>query len=369
MTAFTSPRAAGRSLNAAFAVLGVACMSSVVAHAVSIDMVTVGDPGNAADTTGYGAVNYEYRIGKHEITIGQYAEFLNAVAKSDPYGLWNSNMQLNLNIAGIERSGSSGAYTYDVMTVSGSAPYGGVSNANRPITYVSWLDAARFANWMHNGQGSGSTETGAYTLDGMMAGNRPAKNEGARFSIPTENEWYKAAYYKGGGTSAGYWDYAVQADESVVFQPGNAIGGEAYQLNYQAYYAPPINDSLYAVTRTNASSYSSGQNYLTDVGAFSGSPSAYGTFDQNGNVYEYNDLNPALTGGVGLRGGSWDNYGTSWFTSSYRNSTGIAGSGSQVIGFRLAAPIAPVPEPSTYYLALGGLACAGFSAWRRRTQA
>ena len=57
--------------------------------------VPVGNPGNAADpATGslYGDVNYEYSIGQYEITIGQYTEFLNAVAASDPYGLYNSSM-------------------------------------------------------------------------------------------------------------------------------------------------------------------------------------------------------------------------------------------------------------------------------------
>ena len=57
-------------------------------QAVTIDMVTVGNPGNAADTrydlTGFGSVGYNYQIGKYEVTAGQYTEFLNAVAKADP---------------------------------------------------------------------------------------------------------------------------------------------------------------------------------------------------------------------------------------------------------------------------------------------
>jgi hypothetical protein len=71
----------------------------------------------------------------------------------------------------------------------------GVTAANRPITYVSWFDAARFANWMTNGQGSGSTETGAYDLTDGDLFVAPAKTPGAVFSIPTENEFYKAAYF------------------------------------------------------------------------------------------------------------------------------------------------------------------------------
>jgi hypothetical protein len=147
------------------------------AHAINYEMVTVGDPGNAADVTGYGAVGSEYRIGKYEVTIQQYTDFLNAVAASDPYSLYNSNMATDLNIAGIWREGSSGSYTYRVIT-------DGIDTGNRPITYVSWFDAARFTNWMQNGQltgtaGAASTETGAYTINGATSGAGPMKNAGA----------------------------------------------------------------------------------------------------------------------------------------------------------------------------------------------
>lgn len=87
-------------------------------------------------------------------------------------------MATNGNVAGITRSGSSGSYTYSVLTGAG----------NRPIAYVSWFNAARFCNWLQNGQGSGSTETGAYTLAGAMSGII-LKNGGATCYIPSESEW------------------------------------------------------------------------------------------------------------------------------------------------------------------------------------
>jgi sulfatase modifying factor 1 len=286
-----------------------------IAHAVTIDMVTVGDPNNTADDTGYGAVADEYRIGKYEVTIQQYTDFLNAVAATDPYSLYNTSMASNLNIAGISRAGSSGSYTYSVIN------NGGLSG-NRPITYVSWFDAARFANWMQNGQGSGSTETGAYTLvGGQTSGAAPAKNLGAQFYIPTENEWYKAAYYKGSGTNAGYWDYATQSDTA----PGNTIGSGANQANYR------LDGTTYAVTQS--SSYSSSQNYLTDVGAFSSSASAYGTFDQSGNVWEWNDLAGDTGSSRGQRGGCWD-YSAFGLSSSFRP-TDDPSSEDDSVGFRL----------------------------------
>ncbi|MDA0818462.1 MAG: SUMF1/EgtB/PvdO family nonheme iron enzyme, partial [Planctomycetota bacterium] len=189
----------------AFVVASLAVLIQIApAHAVTIDWVTVGDPGNTADTTGYGAVTDSFRIGEYEVTIGQYTDFLNDVAQTDTYSLYNESMASDLNIAGISRAGSSGSYTYSVIN------NGGLSG-NRPITYVSWFDAARFANWMHNGQGAGGTETGAYTLvGGQTSGTAPARNPGAQFYIPTENEWYKAAYYspeKGGVGSPGYYAY------------------------------------------------------------------------------------------------------------------------------------------------------------------
>jgi hypothetical protein len=68
-------------------IVGVAALLgslAVSAHAqVTIDWVTVGNANNANDTTGYGAVNYDYQIGKYDVTIGQYTAFLNAVAATD----------------------------------------------------------------------------------------------------------------------------------------------------------------------------------------------------------------------------------------------------------------------------------------------
>ncbi len=250
---------------------------------VTVETVVIGDPGNAADTTGFGAVSDAFAIGKYEVTISQYATFLNAVASvtSDAYivNLWTSGMATNTSIAGIERSGSGilgDPYSYSV-----------VGGGNRPVTYVNWFDAARFANWLNNGATVGaSTETGAYTLNGATSGIFTA-NPGAVWFLPTEDQWYKAAYYKGGGTNAGYWLYPVQSDSIA----GNTIG-MAGSANYY--------DGMYAKDRNSLPSN------LTDAGAYgSNSAGFYGTYDQAGNVYEWNDAVISGTG-RGLRGGGWD---------------------------------------------------------------
>ncbi len=349
--------------------IGVAALLgslAVSASAVTIDLVTVGNAGNANDpATGgvYGAVAYDYQIGKYAVTIGQYAEFLNAVAKTDTYSLYTADMGTQQSIRGISRSGTSGAYTYSVIGPDGVV--NGQSGANRPITCVSWFDSARFANWLANGQPTGAqtsttTENGAYNVNGATSGTAPAKNvinpntsAAPTFFIPKENEWYKAAYYSPvlNSGSGGYYAYATQSNAA----PGNIIGSTANQANYST-------GAGYSVTQS--SGYSSGQNYLTDVGAFSGSGSFYGTFDQSGNVSQWNDLEGAAGTSRGYRNGDWSNNRSSNLSSSNR-ATDPPSFADIYLGFRLAAPVA-VPEPSTYAMALAGLACGGYPLFRSK---
>ena len=330
------------------------------AHAITYDLVPVGNAGNANDpATGgvYGGVAYGYQIGKYDVTIGQYAAFLNAVAKTDTYSLYNASMGTDLNVAGISQTGSSGSYTYSVINNGGDS-------SNRPITYVSWFNAARFANWMANGQPTGAqtsttTENGAYNVNGATSGTAPARNVTnpntvaiPTYFIPTENEWYKAAYYSPAlnGGIGGYYEFATQSNTA----PGNAIGSTANQANY--------NNGVYSVTQS--SGYSATQNYLTDVGAFSGSGSFYDTFDQSGNVFQWNDLGGTAGSSRGLRGGSWLSSSALILSSTYGTLSGPSNA-TFGLGFRLASPV-PVPEPSTWVTGAVGLACAAWGAFRRR---
>lgn len=341
--------------------LAAALLTATMARGqlVNYELVTVGDPGNAADANGHGDVPYEYRLGKYEVTIGQYTTFLNAVAKADPNNLYNVNMATDLSIAGIARADSPGSYTYSAIGPFGDVQIPQASAANRPITYVNWFDAARFANWMSNGQPTGAqgpttTENGAYDLTSWLSGPVPAinatnPNTGAMplYRIPTLNEWYKAGYYKGGGVSAGWWAYATQSDT----RPGSTIGSGANRANY--------NDGVFSVTQLAVEDPN--QNYLTNVGAFSGSPSAYGTFDQWGSVVEtapHGNSNgePLPSEQIGMNFTKITSY-------AYEPTQELS-----YLGFRLAAPVA-VPEPSTYATALAGLACGGYSMWRRRKPA
>lgn len=346
-----SPRAPLALLAAATLLLALAA----AAHAqmlVSIDTVAVGDAGNAADATGYGAVDHVYRIGKYEVTIGQYNTFLNSVASvtSASYivDLWRPWMQTSLYMAGISRTGSGTVldpFRYSVVGPSGITPPGASSPGNRPIAEVSWFGAARFANWVNNGATNGaSTETGAYTLNGATNGII-MKNADATWYLPTADEWYKAAYYKAGGTNAGYWAYPTQSDA----EPGNVIGGGANQANAAV-------SGLYSVTQDGTLSGS--QNYLTEVGTFSGSASAFGTFDQGGNVQEWND--GVLSGSMrGLAGSGFYNANTFMASSNSMSHLEPNSSGG---GFRLAT----VPEPTSCALLLMAGAGALFVCRRRK---
>jgi formylglycine-generating enzyme required for sulfatase activity len=314
------------------------------AHAVTIDWVTVGDPGNAADTTGSpnpaGAVADAFRIMKYEFTNQQYANFLNSVAATDTYSLYNTSMGSNVR-GGITQSGASGSYVYSVRENMG----------DKPVNFVSWFDAARVANWLMNGAtATSSTETGAYTLSGGTSGNAPAVNPGVTFYIPTEDQWYKAAYYKGGSTNAGYWDYATQSDTAPTAVTADLTGnGSAGSTGNFANY-------------NSAASWNSQIGHVTTVGT-NGGASAYGAFDMSGNVREWNDLTGAPGLSRGLRGGVYNDPAVS-LSSSGRGMVS-ASTGNSGVGFRLASPVA-VPEPSTWVMAAGGLACAGWGAWRRR---
>jgi sulfatase modifying factor 1 len=297
--------------------IAVSTFSSIASASVTMDWVTVGNGGNAADTTGYGAVAYEYKIGKYEVTNAQYGAFLNAAAKTDSYGLYNSSM----STYGITQSGSSGSYTYSVTG----------ALANRPVVYVSWFDAARFANWLTNGQGSGDTETGAYTLNGAISGMFNAtigefflKNAGAQVYIPTEDEWYKAAYYNGATST---YSQFPNGQNTITMADGNFYD-------------------------------SSGS---TDVGSYNDVPSSYGTFDQGGNVWEWNDAIKNLRMDDdyrrGVRGGGWYGASNDFYMNTSYPSEWYAQPPSiehESQGFRLASVI---PEPTSMALTMfaGGL--------------
>jgi formylglycine-generating enzyme required for sulfatase activity len=334
---------------AALILLTFALFYAAPAHAATFDWATVGNPGNADDIhgDGYGGVDYTYRISKHEVTNAQYAEFLNAVASTDSFGggdptLYSPSMGSS-TWGGITRSGSAGSYTYAVKSPAvgqgpGSSAY---TYNNKPVVYVSFFDAMRFVNWLHNGQGSGGTETGVYNISGGLSETRSAS---AKYWIPSEDEWYKAAYYdpSAGGGSGGYYDYPMSSDNVPNNHLPTADTGNSGNFYHGDY---TTGNSLYP---------------FTDVGAYARSTSPYGTFDQGGNVLEWiEEVNP-LTLKRLLRGGPGD-YVFELHAAESGGAYPPTGEDS-TIGFRVASTI--IPEPST--MLLGALAAGGLLMRRRR---
>jgi formylglycine-generating enzyme required for sulfatase activity len=295
--------------------------------------VPVGNVGNTYDPISFfGSVSYQYDIGKYDVTAGQYTEFLNAVAATDTYNLYNPGMASGFAPCGIVRIGASGSYVY---TVSRQA-------ADLPVNYVSYFDALRFANWIANGQPTGAqvagtTETGSYTLTPTdVANNTVSRNAGATWVINNENEWYKAAYYNPAG--ANYYLYPTQSNTA----PSNVLSAvgtnNANFLNGATYTHPTI--------------------YLTPVGSFAASPSAYGTFDQGGNVYQ---LTETTYGGISREIIGRYFGGGSNFLRSDNNSSTFANLENFNVGFRL-VQLQAVPEPGT----LGALSTSTIALLARR---
>lgn len=270
---------------------------AAIPGARTISMVRVGNPNNPTDSgTGFGSVADEFSISTYETTVGDYVSFLNTVATSPTAPDYIQALYQNA-MAGGEKTGalitqtlSAGVYVY----AASSDPVGdfpGKTRADLPVAFVNWFAVARYANWMSNGgTADASTETGAYNLNGAVTGVF-LKQDGARYWLPSEDEWYKAAYYdptKNG--TGGYWTYATQSDTLP---------------NYDT-------------TGTNSANYDDERprNFkLTPVGTYVNSTSYYGTYDMTGNLWEWNDgVVLAPTSGQSgqdqpdariIRGGSW----------------------------------------------------------------
>ena len=307
--------------------LTLAVTSALITSAsasITMDLVNVGNPGNAADTTGYGAVSYAYQIGKHEVTNAQYATFLNA---ADPNGA-NANGVYNASMG----SNARGGITYTAGAASGAKYTLRTSMGDKPVNYVSWYDAARFANWMMNGQGAGSTETGAYTLTGNTG--IITKNSGATVYLPSEDEWYKAAYYDptpGAGGGDNYWLYASQSDTVPTVAAANATGDIT-------------NPGANVVNYASGADWNSQNGNVTTVGSAAAN-NYFGTADQGGNVIEWNDA--VISGSSrGRRGGSFV-VSEVGLRASGRGNNDPAFENFD-IGFRVAS----VPEPTSLLLTM-----------------
>jgi len=240
----------------------------------TMDFVTIGNPGNAPDTTGApnpaGSVGYVFQIGTYEVSRDMITKANNAGS-------------LGLSLADMATSGSNGA--------------------NRPATGVSWNEAARFVNWLNESSGfsaaykfstqptkNGYVPNESLTLwqagdAGYNAAN-PYRNSNAHYFLPSTDEWYKAAYYNSGNNT--YFD--VPTGSSGV--PGGLWQGVAGGTTPgTAVYNQP---------------YLQGPADVENAGGLS----PYGTMGQGGNVFEWNEtdlsgINDDAESARVIRGGAW----------------------------------------------------------------
>lgn len=314
---------------------------------IDIETVYIGNPGNPADPlTGSGAVSYGYYIGKTEVTNAQYVAFLNAV---DPAGsnaklLYNTNMSATNPVA-------KGGINLDVNAAAGSKYSTKANFADKPINYVSFYDAARFSNWVM----TGNTETGFYNLNGINSiASQGVHGVGSYVAISNIDEWYKAAYHKNDGVTSNYYMYPTASDTlptsatatptGDIANPGVNVANYNFTANWNGTELGGPGDEMGNVTSVGS------------AGPLSASP--YGTFDQGGNVLEWNDDRAGTLNKHVMRGGSM------WLDGSYLLSTTtttyLSHLGGSSLGFRLTSlepiTITSVPLPPAMWTMVSGLA-------------
>ena len=295
------------------------------ANTLTLEFVTIGNAGNADDagagggsySTPYGGVSYGYRMGTYEISQ-------DAIEKATAGGL---------------ASVVAGAHT-----------------GNEPAANMTWYEAAAFVNWLNDQRTPGlkaynltgvSSLTPWASVDAWQAGGENLfRHKDAYYFLPSEDEWYKAAYHQNTGVNADYWDYATGSNSiPTAVASGTTAGTAVY--NGVAGSPAAVNNA--------------------------GGLSAYGTMGQNGNVWEWNEsavdgINNSSPEDRVMRGGSWS-YNESFLRSSNREIIAPTNLSSD-FGFRVAsaevgtgsAPEPSAPEPSSTVLMIS----AGLLAIARR---
>jgi formylglycine-generating enzyme required for sulfatase activity len=279
-------------------------------NAFTLEFNSIGDAGNAAGGSGYGSVIYDYRMSTAEVSESVLQHAVNA------------------GLTGVT---------------------GGAWTGEQPAAFIDWFEAAAFVNFLNTDRGF----TRAYDLswDGnnwsmnlwtsaeawQMGGENLYRNKDAFYFLPSENEWYKAAYYQGGGTNAGYWNYPTQENTAPAAVASGILAGTAV---YDGQSAP--------------------------AGVFAnGGLSAYGIRGMGGNAAEWTEsawdgLNNSSNEDRTVRGGDW--FGAAdQLGSSYRDINAPLYE-SDFIGLRVAS----VPEPSTVALILLAGVAARLWTWRLR---
>lgn len=316
-----------------FVLLPLATPNAEAQPLIGLESVLIEDMNNPADPlTGRGSVSHRYWMMTGPVTNSQYVAFLNAVDPdgNNPNGIYSSFMS----------SSPRGGILRNLSAPAGSVYSVKANFGDKPVNMVTWFDAARFANWMHNGaEVGGDMETGAYNLNGATSGIF-VMELGAKFWLPTWDEWYKAAYYD--PVTQTYSLYPTQFDTVPTQATVDAFGNITNPGDNVANFG---NSATWNV--------GSGGN-VTTIGS-AGNTSFYGTYDQGGNVSEWT----GTVAGSQMRilGGNYFQGDSLLASTSTLAATPTAW--ASYYGFRLA-----IPEPSSVILML--LASGAWLLRRRR---
>ena len=275
----------------------------------TMDFVTIGNPNNAADTTGSpnpaGSVAYTYNIGKYEVSRDM-----------------------------IDKANAAGSLG---ITLYNMTPFGG-NGINKPATGINWFEAAKYVNWLNTSTGGTAAYKfvgGTFTLwsagDAGYNANNMFRNSLAKYVLPSTDEWYKAAY----GKADGGWSNFANGTDSA---PTAVAGG----------------------TDTNTAVYGwqSGPADINNAGGLS----AYETMGQGGNAWEWNEtawdgINNIAGENRDVRGGSFHDF--VWYNIVLDNSSRYYDNSPSFENFHIGFRVASVPEPSSLsLLALGGVVVA-----------
>ena len=298
------------------------------ANSFTIDFVSIGNPSNSADTTGYGSVGYSYNIGKYEVSVPQ----INGARASGLQGVTADSQNWNTTPDGP-------AYGLDWLQAAAFVNWLGISKGYQPAYKMTYLGGTG---------GHPHIPPRTYSIGVWQPGeagydpNNPFRNSLAVYALASENEWYKAAYFDPNKNSGagGYWKYATGSDSvPTPVTSGTASGTSVYGYTFDGQL-------------NKAASVSQ-----------AGGESPYGTVGQGGNVGEmletqFGGANTDAEASRVTRGGAFYTF-VSEQASDFRWDIGVDnGDGYAVTGFRI---ISLIPEPSAISLVFfGGMTLLAF---------
>lgn len=258
------------------------------ANEFTIDFVPISSSTNPA--SGYGIVEYDYRIGTYEITNDQLSKF----QTGNPSSRW----------------------------------------AESPADSC-WYEAAEFVNWLNTSKGyqkAYNFENGGFqtwTSADAWGGTNLYRHKDAFYFLPDEDEWVKAAYWNGKTLQ----QYATKAGESL--HQGNGTSGTGWN-----YYAGGNRHSSWNVG-SGSEELNGTYDMMGNIWEWMESPYTDGYYAD-------------VSSDRGLRGGSWDSYSYNLQSSTREGVTPVFEYPDLFVGFRVASISAgTIPEPGSVLVWVG----------------